>query len=49
MISETGFLSPGEETCSADVRKWINQPSPRPADSEIKGENMRAIGSIGTH
>lgn len=49
MISETGFLSPGEETCSADVRKWINQPSPGPADSEIKGENMRAIGSIGTH
>lgn len=49
MISETGFLSPGEETRSGDVRKRINQPSPRPADFEIKGENMRAVGSIGTH
>lgn len=32
-----------------DVRKRVNQPSPGPADSEIKGENMRAVGSIGTH
>lgn len=37
MISEPGFLSPGEETCSADVGKQINQPSPRPAASKIKG------------
>lgn len=49
MISEPGFLSPGEETCSGDVGKQINQPSPRPAASEIKGENLRAVGSIGTH
>lgn len=49
MISEACFSSPGGETRSADVRKRINQPSPRPADSEIKGENMRAVGSIGTH
>lgn len=49
MISETRFLLPGEETRSGDVRKRINQPSPRPADSKIKGENMRAVGSIGTH
>lgn len=38
MISEPGFLSPGEETCSSDVRKQKkNQPSPRPAASKIKG------------
>lgn len=49
MIADTGFSSPGEATCSGDVRKRMNQPSPRPADSEIKGENMRAVGSIGTH
>lgn len=39
----------GRETRSADVRKRINQPSRRPADSEMKGENMRAVGSLGTH
>jgi hypothetical protein len=41
MISETGFLSLGEETRSGDVET--------PSDSKIKGENMRAVGSIGTH